>query len=119
VFVHLKDQQVFWKQDEPDQSSVRLKAIQLLQSGGCINRATGLINAVGLFEKGEENEINICIGNVQSGNGEPSIIFPETIATDTTQTVSMMQAMSPNTRQAGMSRRCGSIKCVAGVRSEK
>lgn len=99
MFVHLKDQQVFWKQDEPDQSSVRLKAIELLQSG-CINRATGLINAVGLFDKGKEDEINICIGNLQSGNGEFSKIFPETNATDTTQTVSTMQAMPPNSRQA-------------------
>jgi len=116
VFVHLKDQQVFWKQDEPDQISVRLKAIQLLQSG-CINGATGLINAVGLFEKGEENEINICIGNLQSGNGEPSRFLPETKATDTTQTVSTMQAMPPNSRQAGVNRICDSIKCVAGARS--
>ena len=103
----------------PDSESVRLKAIQLLQSG-CINRATGLINAVGLFNQGKKDEeINICIGNLQSGNGEPFKILPETNATDTTQTVSTMQAMPPNSRQAGMNRSCYSIKCVAGVRSEK
>ena len=55
-----------WEQD-----SVRLKAIQLLQAG-CINRATGLINAVGLFEKGGEMEINICIGNLNADHGKPS-----------------------------------------------
>ena len=54
-----------------EQNSVRLKAIQLLQAE-CINRATGLINAVGLFEKGGEMEINICIGNLNADHGKPS-----------------------------------------------
>jgi hypothetical protein len=53
----------------PEQESIRPKAIQLFQSG-CINRATGLINAVGLFNEGTDDEINICIGNVQSGSGK-------------------------------------------------
>jgi hypothetical protein len=55
--------------DNPDPGLVRKKAIELLQSG-CINRATGLINAVGLFDQGTDDEINICIGNVQSGSGK-------------------------------------------------
>jgi hypothetical protein len=67
VFIH-------WKgtgrdKDLPEQESIRPKAIQLFQSG-CINRATGLINAVGLFDEGTGDEINICIGNVQSGSGK-------------------------------------------------
>jgi hypothetical protein len=53
----------------PDEGLVRKKAIELLQSG-CINRATGLINAVGLFDQGTDDEINICIGNVQSRSGK-------------------------------------------------
>jgi hypothetical protein len=67
VFAHWKG-----KGDDrytPEQESIRPKAIQLLQSG-CINRATGLINAVGLFDQGTDDEINICIGNVQSGSGK-------------------------------------------------
>jgi len=66
VFVHFKDQ---YTEDYPDKDLVRLKAIQLLQSG-CINRATGLINTVGLFDQGTDDEINICIGNLQSGSGK-------------------------------------------------
>jgi len=59
--------------NENEKDSVRLKAIQLLQSG-CINRATGLINAVGLFDegKGKDKEINICIGNLNADHGKPS-----------------------------------------------
>jgi hypothetical protein len=119
VFVHLKGQKVPDEQKYPDQGSVRKKAIELLNKD-CINGATGLINAVGLFNQGKKNEeINICIGNVQSGNGEPYKILPETNPTDTTQTVSTIKAMPPNSRQIGMNRRCDSIKSVAGVRSEK
>jgi hypothetical protein len=71
VFVHLKGQKVPDEQKYPDQGSVRKKAIELLNKD-CINGATGLINAVGLFNQGKKGEeINICIGNLQSGNGEP------------------------------------------------
>jgi hypothetical protein len=102
VFTHWKGS---GDRGPPDHGSVRLKAINLLQSG-CINRATGLINAVGLFNEGKKDEeVNICIGNVQSGNGKP-FQHPPLITSSRLmhQTVSMIKAMPPESSQAGMSK---------------
>jgi hypothetical protein len=47
--------------------AVRLDALSLM---GCGDREKGLINGVGRFMRGTDDEHNVCIGNLDAAHGE-------------------------------------------------
>jgi hypothetical protein len=52
-------------------TAIRLDALNLM---GCGNKEKGLINGVGRFMRGTEDEHNVCIGNLNAAHGK-SLVF--------------------------------------------
>jgi hypothetical protein len=64
-----------WSDDIGDDSltAIRLDALNLM---GCGNKEKGLINGVGRFMRGTDDEHNVCIGNLNAAHGK-SLLFPK------------------------------------------
>jgi hypothetical protein len=52
-------------------TSVRLDALSLM---GCGNKEKGLINGVGRFMRGTDDEHNVCIGNLNAAHGKSLLL---------------------------------------------
>lgn len=65
-----------WSDDIGDDSltAIRLDALNLM---GCGNKEKGLINGVGRFMRGTDDEHNVCIGNLNAAHGKSLLFFME------------------------------------------